>query len=203
MDGDAEDLRELLLDAVFEASSDVVYPRNGQVAVHRAVARHQDLVLHLPRVHLVAVHQLAVLAAQAVDVSLHLLGELLHFTGHTVGRGNVRAQRLDVDIHLRRSAEAVFGLAGHCGKLANLLFKLAGTAVRVAEAQLLVHLEMQLNEEPAGELARREVVDGEPAPLGRGANGVKEMRSEEHTSELQSLAYLVCRLLLEKKKKIE
>src|SRR5205823_11922861 len=28
-----------------------------------------------------------------------------------------------------------------------------------------------------------------------------DRRSEEHTSELQSLAYLVCRLLLEKKKK--
>src|SRR2546423_11780635 len=28
---------------------------------------------------------------------------------------------------------------------------------------------------------------------------VNRMRSEEHTSELQSLAYLVCRLLLEKK----
>src|SRR3989441_4942400 len=28
-----------------------------------------------------------------------------------------------------------------------------------------------------------------------------DVRSEEHTSELQSLAYLVCRLLLEKKKK--
>src|SRR2546425_3621099 len=28
----------------------------------------------------------------------------------------------------------------------------------------------------------------------------QEGRSEEHTSELQSLAYLVCRLLLEKKK---
>src|SRR2546425_3958752 len=28
-------------------------------------------------------------------------------------------------------------------------------------------------------------------------------RSEEHTSELQSLAYLVCRLLLEKKKRNE
>src|SRR5687767_15417677 len=28
-----------------------------------------------------------------------------------------------------------------------------------------------------------------------------QWRSEEHTSELQSLAYLVCRLLLEKKKK--
>src|SRR2546423_6569033 len=29
----------------------------------------------------------------------------------------------------------------------------------------------------------------------------RRARSEEHTSELQSLAYLVCRLLLEKKKK--
>src|SRR2546425_6434074 len=29
----------------------------------------------------------------------------------------------------------------------------------------------------------------------------RDSRSEEHTSELQSLAYLVCRLLLEKKKK--
>src|SRR5229473_5933260 len=34
----------------------------------------------------------------------------------------------------------------------------------------------------------------------RGA-ALGEARSEEHTSELQSLAYLVCRLLLEKKKK--
>src|SRR5687767_11021178 len=34
---------------------------------------------------------------------------------------------------------------------------------------------------------------GEPLP-------VTAVRSEEHTSELQSLAYLVCRLLLEKKK---
>src|SRR2546425_2317321 len=31
--------------------------------------------------------------------------------------------------------------------------------------------------------------------------GTEDTRSEEHTSELQSLAYLVCRLLLEKKKK--
>src|SRR2546425_4856905 len=30
---------------------------------------------------------------------------------------------------------------------------------------------------------------------------LRRPRSEEHTSELQSLAYLVCRLLLEKKKK--
>src|SRR2546425_4777202 len=44
-------------------------------------------------------------------------------------------------------------------------------------------------------------------PGGLRAGGIRraaprrEERSEEHTSELQSLAYLVCRLLLEKKKK--
>src|SRR3712207_7505180 len=39
------------------------------------------------------------------------------------------------------------------------------------------------------------------ARRGRGARGVVRRRSEEHTSELQSRQYLVCRLLLEKKKK--
>src|SRR4029079_19828399 len=34
----------------------------------------------------------------------------------------------------------------------------------------------------------------------RAIGGQGQGRSEEHTSELQSLAYLVCRLLLEKKK---
>src|SRR2546425_8837127 len=43
--------------------------------------------------------------------------------------------------------------------------------------------------------AERRRGDRDPS-LERPAHG----RSEEHTSELQSLAYLVCRLLLEKKK---
>src|SRR5687767_15410935 len=45
---------------------------------------------------------------------------------------------------------------------------------------------------------------GDRAPGGRSPAppGPEDGRSEEHTSELQSLAYLVCRLLLEKKKKI-
>src|SRR2546423_11993022 len=34
----------------------------------------------------------------------------------------------------------------------------------------------------------------------RTQSDLDDLRSEEHTSELQSLAYLVCRLLLEKKK---
>src|SRR3712207_8266637 len=37
--------------------------------------------------------------------------------------------------------------------------------------------------------------------LNYGCDPTKTMRSEEHTSELQSRQYLVCRLLLEKKKK--
>src|SRR5687767_15751526 len=39
------------------------------------------------------------------------------------------------------------------------------------------------------------------APAWLYRRGLVPRRSEEHTSELQSLAYLVCRLLLEKKKK--
>src|SRR3712207_6994789 len=40
-----------------------------------------------------------------------------------------------------------------------------------------------------------------PPGLGAGAGPGAGGRSEEHTSELQSRQYLVCRLLLEKKKK--
>src|SRR3989441_9291727 len=39
-----------------------------------------------------------------------------------------------------------------------------------------------------------------PAPARSFLLAAAVVRSEEHTSELQSLAYLVCRLLLEKKK---
>ena len=35
--------------------------------------------------------------------------------------------------------------------------------------------------------------------VGQGLARIDAIRSEEHTSELQSQAYLVCRLLLEKK----
>src|SRR3712207_6904544 len=45
---------------------------------------------------------------------------------------------------------------------------------------------------PRGDAAGRRPAPGEPAAT---------RRSEEHTSELQSRQYLVCRLLLEKKKK--
>src|SRR5947209_16709934 len=52
-------------------------------------------------------------------------------------------------------------------------------------------------EAPAGSssFSRRRVA----APISS-SRPAKELRSEEHTSELQSRQYLVCRLLLEKKK---
>src|SRR2546425_2137025 len=48
-------------------------------------------------------------------------------------------------------------------------------------------------------LGDRTLPDGSVA-TGMRQRALKHVRSEEHTSELQSLAYLVCRLLLEKKK---
>src|SRR3712207_1285125 len=53
---------------------------------------------------------------------------------------------------------------------------------------------------------RRGVLAAGREPVGRTADGGRvrpghALRSEEHTSELQSRQYLVCRLLLEKKKK--
>src|SRR2546429_2660878 len=42
---------------------------------------------------------------------------------------------------------------------------------------------------------------GSSTPYRRPLGKMKRMRSEEHTSELQSRLHLVCRLLLEKKKK--
>src|SRR2546430_12053348 len=41
-----------------------------------------------------------------------------------------------------------------------------------------------------------------PLTVGGGLRSVDDMRSEEHTSELQSQSNLVCRLLLEKKERV-
>src|SRR3989441_8754031 len=60
----------------------------------------------------------------------------------------------------------------------------------VTDAQALIH------ERPRAGEQRRRAGELPDAPLELGA---LVARSEEHTSELQSLAYLVCRLLLEKK----
>src|SRR3712207_7059065 len=54
--------------------------------------------------------------------------------------------------------------------------------------------------EPRGSDVRPRRVPGRLNKDDRGRRGNRSARSEEHTSELQSCQYLVCRLLLEKKK---
>src|SRR3989441_3476603 len=58
--------------------------------------------------------------------------------------------------------------------------EMEGVIERIVYPQIPVRVEYQLTEK------------------GRALGPVVDARSEEHTSELQSLAYLVCRLLLEK-----
>src|SRR2546429_4927404 len=64
-------------------------------------------------------------------------------------------------------------------------------------------LEEPLVRRTLGKLQRARVVTQTPGPRGapRDDAGYEFARSEEHTSELQSRLHLVCRLLLEKKKK--
>src|SRR3712207_7018215 len=70
------------------------------------------------------------------------------------------------------------------------------------------HLVARARVEPRGGLVEEHHLRGdddargdvEPPP--HAAGEVLDQRSEEHTSELQSRQYLVCRLLLEKKKHI-
>src|SRR2546425_2410428 len=66
-------------------------------------------------------------------------------------------------------------------------------SARIAESEQRRHLVEGLARRVIARLAQQPV----PSP------GRHVERSEEHTSELQSLAYLVCRLLLEKKKNTE
>src|SRR3989441_63526 len=56
-------------------------------------------------------------------------------------------------------------------------------------------------EKVLGKSGRRPRQIGSKVRKRRWVRNPQQDRSEEHTSELQSLAYLVCRLLLEKKKK--
>src|SRR3712207_8796665 len=64
------------------------------------------------------------------------------------------------------------------------------TLFRSALAQRVFHLQELFL------LALEHFRDGDASPLG---DDLGDLRSEEHTSELQSRQYLVCRLLLEKK----
>src|SRR3712207_7696634 len=80
------------------------------------------------------------------------------------------------------------------------------TLFRSLRQRIQVEADDALNAQRGGELVVRRLGgvrdDGTRAPqqLDRIVRGLQVDRSEEHTSELQSRQYLVCRLLPEKKK---
>src|SRR3712207_8365018 len=78
----------------------------------------------------------------------------------------------------------------------TLNFTRAAERCNVAQPSLTRAIKL-LEDELGGPLFNRERNRTHLTELGR----MMEPRSEEHTSELQSRQYLVCRLLLEKKKK--
>src|SRR2546425_2051308 len=76
------------------------------------------------------------------------------------------------------------------------LFRSSGEGRRGAHAVDLGGVHLHLHRQPSGGLGHEQ-----PGSVLPDRQPLHQPRSEEHTSELQSLAYLVCRLLLEKKKK--
>src|SRR3712207_8987629 len=77
------------------------------------------------------------------------------------------------------------------------LFRSPSASSVVVASQIQRSLAMPSAKGPSRGVARRTPPPDRPPAPRRGRSG---RRSEEHTSELQSRQYLVCRLLLEKKK---
>src|ERR1039458_10847670 len=83
------------------------------------------------------------------------------------------------------------------GVMAITDIKAQKRATRTLSKAVSLHLEGKL--EAAGRLLSKAIEDGDRDIGLYAALGHIQYRSEEHTSELQSLRHLVCRLLLEKK----
>ena len=140
---------------------EVVDLGDGQAAVHRAVAGDENFVFDAADVNLVAIHQIVIFRRKRIQEILHRARKLLHL----LRAHDARAERLDVNVDAR---------SGIGGAL-DLFLELRGLAVRLAQAGVLVHFEMQLDEEVAFVLVRRQFVDGEAAALRDGANRFEQV----------------------------
>jgi hypothetical protein len=137
MDSDAMDLREALFHAIFKGGGDVVDLRDGQVALHSAVAGGQDAMLHLAYVDVVAVYKLIVFGGQTIQEFLNGAGELVHLSAAGVGGRDVAPERLDMDVDFD----------GSVAQFANAVLEIGSLPMGIAEAEILVHLEVQFHEE--------------------------------------------------------
>src|SRR2546425_480732 len=139
-------------------------------------------------------------------------------TAQTEARAHVDGGQIQSFLTLLRS------LGPNCAALealkpeaADIAYKMGAAAYKYRDLfKALSNFEMVLALSPEHELAReyadltrgkiqvgqdRSLIDWQRAFDAQHFKEAAADRSEEHTSELQSLAYLVCRLLLEKKKK--
>src|SRR5687767_3484913 len=84
-------------------------------------------------------------------------------------------------------------------RVEDVLARIAGRAVRGVRRRAK-YLIIDLDDDTAVVVHLRMTGRLSAVPHEEPPHRFERLRSEEHTSELQSLAYLVCRLLLEKKK---
>ena len=139
VDGEAVDLWELLLDAIFEGGGDVVNLGDGESAVHGAMAGDKNFVLDEANVDVVAIGKLVKFGGEIVDEVADAHSEVFHL----FAAWDVRAERLNVDIDVR---------AGGLAK--QILLERSGEAMRFAQTGVLVDFEVQLDEEAAVDLMR-------------------------------------------------
>lgn len=131
MDGHAVDLREMLFDAIFKSGRHIMNGCDRQVALHGAVTRSQDPMFDLADANVVAIYELVVFSGQRIEKRFDIARELLHLADAGVGRGDVAAERLDMNINVDRAAAA---------QLADAVFELGRFAMSVAEAEIFIDL---------------------------------------------------------------
>lgn len=140
MDGDAVDLGEVFLDAVFNSGGDVVDLRDGKIPVHGAVAGDEDFVFNGTDVSFVAVGELMKFGGKAIDEIADADGKFFHF----LAASDMRAERLDVD----DDGSVAVGLAE------QVVLKFGGEAMSIAKGGAFVDFEMKLDEKAAIDLMR-------------------------------------------------
>src|SRR3712207_9328004 len=141
--------------------------------------------------------RVAAVSPDGAVVEVGGIGLAVQCTPGTIARlQGGEAARLATSLVVREDSLTPYGFADDDERsLFELLQTANGVGPRLAQAVLVIH--------PPREVRRAVSMADVKALMqvpGIGKKGAERLRSEEHTSELQSRQYLVCRLLLEKKK---
>lgn len=140
MDGEAIDLREFLLDAIFDGGCDIVNLSDREIAIHGAMARDENFVFDEADVNVVAIREFVKFGSERIYKIADARGESFHF----LSAHNLRAERFNVDVHGSFIADGA----------KEIVFEFGGEAVRVAKAGAFVHFEMKFDEQAPVDLMR-------------------------------------------------